>query len=890
MNLKSTKIGILLLILVMVMLVFSGVAFAADAANLTSVNLSANGQTKTVTFSAPGTTETVELNQYWGTGSINVQPIAPTASTITVSGYLVASGSSMEISTNPIEIVVDGANTYTINIVRVNTDLSSVLATVTTGGSEITLTKTGNTYKGIVAENTGAIDITATTASSDATMFCAYGTPTVSGSNTMTWSNININSLTAGSSNAFIIQVRSDTQSTDYEVEITKLSSTELADATLSALRVKDGSTSGTDLLGSFNKDVLTYNMTASNATAYICPTVSSSAAKVTVNGSNVNSGDYKAVSLNTNGTATSVPVVVTAGDGTTKTYTLNITLSSASLTDCTLSSVVARYSSKNYTATVSSSTYTINVPYGASSVSVTVNPKISAATYYVSSSSSTPAASSTYWSTGVTALNLSYGTNTYYIHVKAQNGYTTNRYTLYIKRANTDSDDDTLRALAVRGTTNSSTSSGSTYNLMPTFDRDTNTYYIAVPNSVNYARITATAADSNAVITVDGTTVTSGSLSNAVSLSTSTSGNTIPIVVTSPSGSYSTKYYVKIYRSSRSGDTNTSARKLLVRAGTSSSSSKQSVVGFTSDFSPSTTSYKVSVDYDQTYAALRWDQDDSNSIAFLITKDAAYKLSDGYYSNSIKLSSGENTWTVRVYASNYSNYKDYTVKIYRGGTSKDAYLKSLFVSLDNGTANWSSTFSKTNTSYTITIPAGATYARITPTLNYTSANIKVNGSTVNNNTTSSKIYFSSTKTVKVVVTAEDGYTTQTYTLNFRQAAVAKYNKIVLRIGSSKAVLDGTTSNINVTPYLSGSTTMVPIRFISESMGYTVDYNSKTKLITISNGIVSFTMTVGKTIAGLNVTPIIKGSTTYVPLRYVNNQLGLKTDWNNTSKEITITP
>ncbi|MDD2568672.1 MAG: hypothetical protein PHQ49_03345, partial [Clostridia bacterium] len=246
MNLKSTKIGILLLILVMVMLVFSGVAFAADAANLTSVNLSANGQTKTVTFSAPGTTETVELNQYWGTGSINVQPIAPTASTITVSGYLVASGSSMEISTNPIEIVVDGTNKYTIKIVRVNTNLSDVSVTAT-GGSAITLTKSGSTYKGSVAESVNSINITAATESSAATMFCAYGTPS-DPSNTMTWSNIDISSLSAGSSSTFVIQVRSGAQSSNYEVEITKLSSTELADATLSGLRVKDGSTSGTDL------------------------------------------------------------------------------------------------------------------------------------------------------------------------------------------------------------------------------------------------------------------------------------------------------------------------------------------------------------------------------------------------------------------------------------------------------------------------------------------------------------------------------------------------------------------------------------------------------------------------------------------------------------------
>ena len=65
-----------LLIAIMLIASFSGLALA-DPATLTSVTLSVSGQSQTVNFSGPGDSQTIQLDQSWGSGNITVTPFAP---------------------------------------------------------------------------------------------------------------------------------------------------------------------------------------------------------------------------------------------------------------------------------------------------------------------------------------------------------------------------------------------------------------------------------------------------------------------------------------------------------------------------------------------------------------------------------------------------------------------------------------------------------------------------------------------------------------------------------------------------------------------------------------------------------------------------------------------
>jgi hypothetical protein len=59
---------------------------------------------------------------------------------------------------------------------------------------------------------------------------------------------------------------------------------------------------------------------------------------------------------------------------------------------------------------------------------------------------------------------------------------------------------------------------------------------------------------------------------------------------------------------------------------------------------------------------------------------------------------------------------------------------------------------------------------------------------------------------------------------------------IQLRIGSTQATVNGSTRTLDVAPFIVGSRTLVPIRFISESLGASVDWNDNTRTVTIAGG------------------------------------------------------
>ena len=58
---------------------------------------------------------------------------------------------------------------------------------------------------------------------------------------------------------------------------------------------------------------------------------------------------------------------------------------------------------------------------------------------------------------------------------------------------------------------------------------------------------------------------------------------------------------------------------------------------------------------------------------------------------------------------------------------------------------------------------------------------------------------------------------------------------IQLRIGSTQATVNGESRTLDVAPFVVGSRTLVPIRFISESLGANVSWNDNTSTVTITS-------------------------------------------------------
>lgn len=87
-------------------------------------------------------------------------------------------------------------------------------------------------------------------------------------------------------------------------------------------------------------------------------------------------------------------------------------------------------------------------------------------------------------------------------------------------------------------------------------------------------------------------------------------------------------------------------------------------------------------------------------------------------------------------------------------------------------------------------------------------------------------------------------------------------------------------------PYVTQGTTMVPMAFISESLGQQIEWNSANRQVILDGGKVVLTIgsknvhVDGKTVV-INSAPIIKEGRTYVPLRFVSTALGYEVDYKN---------
>lgn len=86
---------------------------------------------------------------------------------------------------------------------------------------------------------------------------------------------------------------------------------------------------------------------------------------------------------------------------------------------------------------------------------------------------------------------------------------------------------------------------------------------------------------------------------------------------------------------------------------------------------------------------------------------------------------------------------------------------------------------------------------------------------------------------------------------------------------------------------------MIPIRVVSEELGYKVDWNQKTRTVTINDSNKSITLVVDKKTATVNgeektlLAPVtVKNQTTLVPLRFVGESMGLVVEWDKDTQAV----
>lgn len=126
-------------------------------------------------------------------------------------------------------------------------------------------------------------------------------------------------------------------------------------------------------------------------------------------------------------------------------------------------------------------------------------------------------------------------------------------------------------------------------------------------------------------------------------------------------------------------------------------------------------------------------------------------------------------------------------------------------------------------------------------------------------------------------------------------------NQIVLTIGEKSATVFGQTKSNDVAPKIVNDRTMLPARFVAESLGAVVTWNGEKQEVTIKgknakNEDITILIYIDSDIAYVNDEQVkldspafIENDRTYTPIRFISEQLGASVEWNETDKTVTIT-
>ena len=137
--------------------------------------------------------------------------------------------------------------------------------------------------------------------------------------------------------------------------------------------------------------------------------------------------------------------------------------------------------------------------------------------------------------------------------------------------------------------------------------------------------------------------------------------------------------------------------------------------------------------------------------------------------------------------------------------------------------------------------------------------------------------------------TTDNDKTTDNNQTKDDNSAAEKSKAIKLQIGSRIVNVDNEAVIYDAAPVIRNDRTLVPIRIVTETLGGKVDWNGVTKEVTLNIDGKEIKMTVGKTLEKYGVAPVIIDGRTFVPVRFVADELGATVAWDDATKTVTIT-
>jgi len=320
-----------------------------------------------------------------------------------------------------------------------------------------------------------------------------------------------------------IVTAQNGTATKTYTLKVTRA-----ANANLSAFKISRGT-----LTPFFSSGTTSYTASIGNGVASmtVTPTSVDPLATIKVNGLVVKSGSVSqalplVVGLDT------ITTVVTATDGvTTKTYRLIVT--EAKSTNDNLSALKPSAGTLSPAFSPGTTAYTETVANSISSITITPTTAVTTSTVKVNGVAVKSGTASA-------AIALAVGANVIKTATIAQDGVTTKTYTLTVTRS-------------ASSNANLSTLGQSVGGLTPSFSSNTTSYTDKVSNATATITLKPVSSDAHATIKVNGTAVTSGTMTAPIALAVGS--NLITTVVTAQDSTTTKTYTLTVTRASGGAD-----------------------------------------------------------------------------------------------------------------------------------------------------------------------------------------------------------------------------------------------------------------------------------------------------------------------------------------------
>ena len=121
-------------------------------------------------------------------------------------------------------------------------------------------------------------------------------------------------------------------------------------------------------------------------------------------------------------------------------------------------------------------------------------------------------------------------------------------------------------------------------------------------------------------------------------------------------------------------------------------------------------------------------------------------------------------------------------------------------------------------------------------------------------------------------------------------------DKIIMTVDEKDMYIWGKYQANDVVPMIRNDRTMLPVRAVAEALGAEVGWDAETQAVTVKNDVADIAITVGKTSAFVNgeektldSTAFIDNDRTYLPVRFIVENLGAKVEWLADTRQIIVT-